>query len=101
MLTQLLTQGLMVINFTVNRQYVGVRSVVQRLGTVIHVNNRQALVNQNGFIAGVDAGPVWAAMAHKARQFQRSFTQFNRIGLQIEHTENRTHTNSPNDILWR
>ncbi|HCR60699.1 MAG TPA: hypothetical protein DIW66_02210 [Serratia liquefaciens] len=30
-------------------------------------------------------------MAHQTGQLQRFLTQFNGIGLQIEHTENRTH----------
>ncbi|MNG61390.1 hypothetical protein D3C79_195740 [compost metagenome] len=90
-IAKLLAQRLVVVNFTVNRQNVGVRSVVQRLGAIVDVDNRQALMHQNGFIAGVNAGPVRAAVAHQTRQLQRFLTQFNGIGLQIEHTENRTH----------
>ncbi len=62
---QLLAQRLVVVNFAVDRQNVGVRSVVQRLSAVVDVDDRQAFVSQNGFVAGVNAGPIRAAVAHQ------------------------------------
>ncbi|MNT45147.1 hypothetical protein D3C72_1817120 [compost metagenome] len=90
-IAKLLAQRLMVVDLAVNGQNVGVRSVVQRLGAIVDVDNRQALMHQDGFIAGVNTGPIRAAVAHQTGQLQRFLTQFNGIGLQIEHTENRTH----------
>ena len=62
---QLLAQRLVVVNFAVDRQNVGVRSVVQWLSAVVDVDDRQAFVSQNGLVAGLNAGPILAALAHQ------------------------------------
>ena len=94
-IAQLGAQRLMVVNLAVNRQNMGVIGVVQRLGAVVDVDDRQTFMRENRFIVGIHAGPVRSAMTHQARTLQRFFTQINRIAFQIQHTKNRTHILTP------
>ncbi|CAH0315623.1 hypothetical protein SRABI106_04185 [Rahnella aquatilis] len=88
LVAQFCAQSLMVVNFAVHSQNVGVCCVVQRLCAVVHVDNGQTLMRQNGFIAGKHTGPVGSAVTHQARQFQRFFAQLDSVSFDIEHTEN-------------
>ena len=81
-------QRLMVIDFTVDSQRVCFFLVIQRLRTGVDVNNGQPFVCQDGFIAGVNAGPVRAAMAHQAGQFECLFTQFACVSFNIQYAKN-------------
>ncbi len=81
-------QSLMVIDFTVHRQRMCFGFVVQWLGTCVDIHNRQTLMGEDSFFACIHAGPVGAAMAHQTGQFQRFFTQFARVGFNIQHTKN-------------
>ena len=49
-------------------------------------------MRQNGFIAGIDAGPVRAAVAHQAGEFQCLFTQLACVSFNIQYAKNRTHS---------
>ena len=84
-------QCLMVVDFTVDGQSVRFLFVIQRLGTGVDVNNRQAFMCENRFITCVDPRPVRATVAHQAGELKRLFTQLDRISFNIQYTENRTH----------
>ena len=81
-------QRLVVIDLTVDSQRVRFFLVIQRLCTGVDVNNRQTFVSQNCFVTGVNAGPVRAAMAHQAGQFECLFTQFARVSFNIQYAKN-------------
>ncbi len=82
------TQRLMVVDFTVDGQRVGFFLVIQRLGARVDVDNRQTFMGQDGLVAGIDTGPVRAAMAHQTREFQCFFTQLARVSFDIQYAKN-------------
>ena len=82
----------MVVDLAVNGQRMGFFGVVQRLGPGVDVDNRQALVRQNRFVAGIYARPVRTAVAHQAGKLQRLFTQLACVSFNIQYAKNRTHS---------
>jgi hypothetical protein len=84
----------LIVDLAVDRQHHLAVGAVERLGAVLHVDDRQALVGEDGPLAGEEPAPVRTAVALQSRQLERQLAQRPDVRAYVEDSQDRAHEKS-------
>src|SRR5690349_21830050 len=89
---EMLSERHVVVNLAVDAEHGAGVAIDQRLGAVLDIHDREALMGDDRAFAGVNAAPIGAAVAHARRHRERLVAQHRRGLANLEYADNAAHS---------